>query len=54
MTPEEMEKEAWDDINPPVVLVLDNGAKIFASKDQEGNSSGVIFIQTKTKNYALL
>lgn len=53
MTEEEMEAEQWIGQNPPVVIVLDNGAKIYPSQDTEGNGPGVLFIQHQSKNYKL-
>lgn len=40
-TEEEMEELGW--YKPAVVIVLENGTELFASKDDEGNDSGVIF-----------
>ena len=53
MTPEELEKEQWTGENPPTVIVLDNGAKIYPSRDAEGNGPGALFIEHKNKNYIL-
>lgn len=53
MTPEEMEQEHWVGKNPPAVIILDNGAKIYPSRDTEGNGPGVLLIQHQTKNYTL-
>lgn len=41
MTKEEAEAEGWD--SGTMVLVLENGVKLYASCDDEGNSAGVLF-----------
>ena len=46
MTPKEMRAEGWDG-TPPIVLVLEDGCRIYASHDAEGNGPGVLFGQTK-------
>ena len=46
MTEKEMLAEGWGDTmewHVPTVLVLSNGAKIYASQDDEGNSPGALF-----------
>ena len=41
---EDMETEGWDDNSEvSAVLVLDDGARIYASQDYEGNNSGALF-----------
>jgi predicted transcriptional regulator len=48
MTKAEMSAEMWDDFRgAPVVLELDNGTKLYASQDDEGNGPGAIFGTTK-------
>lgn len=45
MSPDELVAEAWD-ARPgdcPVALVLDNGTKLYASRDPEGNGPGALF-----------
>jgi hypothetical protein len=45
MTPDELAAEGWD-IAPgdnPVVIELNDGTKIFASEDVEGNGPSVLF-----------
>ena len=41
MTEEEMESEGWDKRTP--VLVFDDGTKLYASVDDEGNGPGALF-----------
>jgi hypothetical protein len=41
MTLEEMVREGWS--RPAVVLELEEGGKIYASCDEEGNGPGVLF-----------
>lgn len=45
MTNEELENEGWEDSygRYPVVLILEDGGKIYASSDPEGNDSGCLF-----------
>ena len=47
MTDEELSKEYWLDEMPPLreatVLVLENGLKVYASRDEEGNGPGALF-----------
>ena len=46
MTAKEMDAEGWDvdncSPNPPVI-VLENGTKLYPSRDSEGNGGGVLF-----------
>jgi hypothetical protein len=43
MTARELEKEGWSENRPPIVIVLDDGSKMFASMDEEGNGPGCMF-----------
>jgi len=45
MTPEELEQEGWEDDRSglAVVIELEGGGKIYASRDGEGNGPGVLF-----------
>jgi hypothetical protein len=43
MNAAEMKAEYWVGERPPTVLVLDNGTKLYASRDDEGNGPGVLF-----------
>lgn len=45
MTDAELEAEGWS--RKTSVLVLDNGAKIYASQDEEGNGAGCLFGKNK-------
>jgi hypothetical protein len=50
MTTKEMEKQHWAQDNlemPPVVVVLEDGTKLFPAMDSEGNGHGCLFGQTK-------
>lgn len=52
MTQSEMDGQGWS--QPATVLVLENGAKIFASCDEEGNDRGELFLtDIKGKHYML-
>lgn len=44
MTDEEKKHEGWDfDAHNAIVLVFNNGAIIYPSRDEEGNGPGAIF-----------
>lgn len=45
MTQAEAKEEGWDiDLgNPPIVVVFDDGTKLYASADEEGNGAGALF-----------
>ena len=44
MNDDDMAEECWDDSNEAsAVLVLDDGSRIYASQDYEGNGSGALF-----------
>ena len=50
MTKKEADTEYWDlSHNGCRVLVLDNGIKLYASQDYEGNGPGALFYVTKDK-----
>ena len=55
MTKKEAENESWDLSHDGCrVLVLDNGIKLYASQDYEGNGPGALFFVTKdNKAYAI-
>ncbi|MBA7544438.1 hypothetical protein ES705_36794 [subsurface metagenome] len=43
MTLAEYDKEGWSSKDGVVVLELDDGMKLFASSDEEGNNGGELF-----------
>ena len=44
MTDEEMEAEGWEGHgSKPSVIVLENGTKLYPSRDSEGNGGGSLF-----------
>ena len=47
MTKKELEFEGWDPAcgmhSPPLMLVLENGLRLYASQDDEGNGPGAFF-----------
>lgn len=44
MTDEELDREHWDSIPAsPVVVVFENGTRIYPSQDPEGNGPGALF-----------
>ena len=54
MTKKEAEAEGWDLYRDGCrVLVLDNGIKLYASQDYEGNGPGALFFTEKSKHYAI-
>jgi hypothetical protein len=52
MTSAEHEAECWDEdnFNIPVVVELENGAKLYASRDPEGNGAGAMFAMDEKGN----
>lgn len=52
MTPEEIFEQGWDGMRgvPPTVVVLENGIKLFPSRDPEGNGPGSLFGQDAKGN----
>jgi hypothetical protein len=53
MTPAELKAEGWDADNidgPPLVVVLDDGAKLYAARDPEGNGPGALFGVTPNRS----
>ena len=54
MTKKEAKAERWDLCRDGCrVLVLDNGIKLYASQDYEGNGPGALFFTEKGKHYAI-
>ena len=54
MTKKEAEAEGWELYRDGCrVLVLNNGIKLYASKDYEGNGPGALFFTEKGKHYAI-
>ena len=50
MTAAEMKQQEWYQDNlrvAPVVIVTEDGTKLFSSKDSEGNEHGCMFGETK-------
>lgn len=47
MTEEEVEYEGWPGAGDDTVLVLDDDTRVFASRDEEGNGPGVLFVRGK-------
>lgn len=47
LTADELAAQGWDDERqgPQIVLVLDSGVQVFASRDPEGNGPGCLFGQ---------
>ena len=43
MTKTELKAEYWDENSPVFVLILENGMKLFPSRDGEGNGGGAFF-----------
>ena len=54
MTEEEANGEAWElGRNGCRVLILDNGVKLYASRDYESNGPGALFFTKGKKCYAI-
>jgi len=51
-TKKEMEAEGWD--QPATVLIFDNGMKLYASRDEEGNGAGALFGVTPSGEFFAL
>jgi hypothetical protein len=49
MSARELEAEGWPPDETVSVLVLDNGAILFPSRDEEGNGPGALFGATALK-----
>ena len=49
MSARELEAEGWPPDQTVPVLVLDNGAILFPSRDEEGNGPGALFGATARK-----
>lgn len=49
MTEEEVEYEGWPGAGEDTVLVLDDGTRVYASCDPEGNMPGALFVREPDK-----
>jgi len=47
----ELNNEGWDYVGTTSVLEFEDGTKIYASSDEEGNNGGTLFGRKKGKNY---
>jgi hypothetical protein len=54
MTSTEMRKEGWDTTERATVIEFDDGTKIFASQDEEGNGPGTLFGVKGREQFRLL
>lgn len=55
MTKVELNGEGWDSRYPVVCIVLEDGTKLYPSRDEEGNGPGAIFgIDGTSKDTILL
>ena len=57
MTKKELEIEGWDvgaGQLPPPVLVLDDGQRLYPSRDSEGNGCGALFGMNKIGPFTIL
>ncbi|MCK9458602.1 MAG: hypothetical protein M0R80_03100 [Proteobacteria bacterium] len=51
MNKKELQQEGWERCgDPPKVLVLDDGSRIYPSQDEEGNGPGILFGMTNCVN----
>ena len=46
-TKKELASEGWDERDIVMIIVLENGNKLYPSRDYEGNGGGALFGQTK-------
>ena len=53
MTDAELERQAWDSHERATVIVLDDKATLFPSRDDEGNGAGVWFVESKGRQEVL-
>jgi len=53
LTAKEMQNEGWDTSSEAMCLVLEGGALIYASRDDEGNGPGSLFGQQKGQTYTI-
>lgn len=51
MTKKEQTAEGW--FSPATVIELENGVKLYASRDDEGNDAGVLFGSQGTNRFAM-
>lgn len=54
MTSEELKEEYWNSHRfgiEPIIIEFDNGVKIYASRDSEGNGAGVMFGKYKETSF---
>ena len=55
MTDKELQQEGWTrDFHAPAVIILDNGYKIYASQDEEGNGPGALFGLTPKNQHIMI
>lgn len=53
MTDEEWDKEGWTFSYFNLVIILEDGTKIFASSDEEGNHPGCLFGEDSNGSFIL-
>lgn len=54
MTRDEIEEESWDaDYHalPPMVVILDQGTKLYSMRDEEGNGAGCLVAREGELSY---
>ena len=57
MSIKEQLAEYWspDDLNPVIILELDDGSKIYPSRDYEGNGGGALFgMDARNKTFTII
>jgi len=57
MTQNEMQQEGWSVPYRgarPVVMVLDDGTRLYASQDEEGNGPGAMFGATRYRSFVVI
>jgi len=53
LSDKDMESEGWDSNERSAVLILDDGTRLYASCDYEGNGPGAIFGRKDDKHFAI-
>lgn len=56
MTKDELEAEGWENYYGgfPVAIVFNDGSKVYASSDPEGNNAGCLFGMTKDEEAIII
>ena len=50
----ELKAEHWESYEKVLVLILENGVKLYPSRDEEGNGGGALFGRGKTGSFYIM